>query len=332
MTRVLVLSAIASAINYIESLSGDPSIELHATDADRFSPGFYRPGVKPHCVPPARDTMRYRAALDRIIEAEGIDAVIPTSDYDMEGATAYLRDGWEPRAALFRPSFETFRNLNDTSVLAGILDGVLPHLRPRTFRAGHDMTDATFPLVLKPLNLSGGRGVVFVDDRATLNEAAQRMQSRYGANFVAQEFIPGQTYVSTLIYDHDGRLVAGAAMRSTMTFFTWGGGGIAGEMVEQSDLLEIAQQVVAACGGWRGPVNLEWRRHPDTGRFYVLEANCRLNGYSYLTTMNGLNLPRIVLDTLLGRPISTPLAVPPTRNFVIGYREEAVDDWVAPAS
>ena len=60
-----------------------------------------------------------------------------------------------------------------------------------------------------------------------------------------------------------------------------------------------------------------------------MEANCRLNGYSYLTTMNGICLPRIVLALLTGEPL--PDAAPAEewrKDFVLGYRETLVDRWV----
>ena len=73
------------------------------------------------------------------------------------------------------------------------------------------------------------------------------------------------------------------------------GGGCAGEMVDNPDLVRLTTDVVQASGGWCGPINFEWRLHAETGAPYLMEANCRLNGYSYLTTMNGVCLPRIVL-------------------------------------
>jgi predicted ATP-grasp superfamily ATP-dependent carboligase len=120
-------------------------------------------------------------------------------------------------------------------------------------------------------------------------------------------------------------------MRSTRTFFTWGGGGCAGEMVDEPELLRLADDVVAACGGWRGAINFEWRRHPESGAFYLMEANCRLNGYSYLTTMNGVPFPRIVLALLTGRELP-PISTPSERNtkFVLGFRETLITEWVQP--
>ena len=53
-----------------------------------------------------------------------------------------------------------------------------------------------------------------------------------------------------------------------------------------------------------GPLNLEFRRHAETGQIYVIDGNCRLNGYSYLTTMNGSNYPRAMIDMLSGKDAS----------------------------
>lgn len=127
---------------------------------------------------------------------------------------------------------------------------------------------------------------------------------------------------------HDRGVVAAVGMRSTRTFFTWGGGGSAGELVDEPELLRLSERVLDVCGGWSGPINLEWRRRPDTGAFYLMEVNCRLNGYGYLATMNGIDLPKITLATLLGTDVPQAVLKKPFRNFVLGYRETAVAEWI----
>ena len=158
----------------------------------------------------------------------------------------------------------------------------------------------------------------------------RRVRELFADRFVIQQFIPGRTYVATLIYDQVGKLVIGVGMRSHRTFFTWGGGGCAGEMVDEPDMVRLTDEVVQACGGWCGPINFEWRRHAETDAWYLMEANCRLNGYSYLTTMNGVPLPRIVLALLTGDPLP-PVSAPSerTRNFTLGFRETLIGDWIS---
>lgn len=329
MKRVLVLSGTASAINYINSLAEEPGLALHVTDTDAYCPGLYAPGVVPHWLPRARDTKAYRAALDRLIEKEGIEVLIPTSDYDVAAVVDYLNDGWSPPVALFRPSWNAQRCLADKQRLSARLTTAMPEIMPRTWRSG-EAHAASCPVVVKPVAESGGKGVSIVRETSDLPPALARARGLYGDDYIAQQYIPGRTYVVTLVFDHDGRLVVAVAMRSNLTFFTWGGGGCAGELVDDPEPVRLSVAAIEACGGWRGPINLEWQRHETTGRYFLFEANCRLNGYSYLTTMNGLCLPKVVLSLLTGAALPPLDPAPAERrsNFVLGFRETAVERWI----
>ena len=330
MKNVLVLSGTASAINYISTLGSDPDLRLHVTDSNPYCPGLYMAGVTPHWLPRARDTEHYRAALDNLLEKHAIDVLIPTSDYDVEGVVHYLRDGWTPRATLFRPPCDSFDVLSDKGRLAAHLSEREPAIVPATC-TDDGAIGLEMPVVVKPIGESGGKGVSIVHRRTDLAAAVRRMRELFEDRFIIQQFIPGRTYVATMVYDQRGKLTIGVGMRSQRTFFTWGGGGYAGEMVDEPELLRLTEEVVNTCGGWCGPINLEWRRHVETGGWYLMEANCRLNGYSYLTTMNGVPLPRIILALLVGEPV--PQVSKPserTRNFTLGFREALVANWIQP--
>jgi carbamoylphosphate synthase large subunit len=327
--NVLVLSGTAAAINYINSLAHDSNIRLHVTDSNRYSPGLYAPGVTPHQIPRARDQTIYRAALDRLLRDEAIDVLIPTSDYDVEGVTAYLRDGWTPNVAMFRPPIGSFDILSHKARLMARIGEWIPAVVPATWTHDHSAFVLPMPVVVKPIGESGGKGVSIVEQQADLAPAVRRVRALFGNRYVIQQFIPGRTYVATMVYDQSGALVIGVGMRSNKTFFTWGGGGCAGEMVDEPEMLRLTDDVVRACGGWCGPINFEWRRHAETGSFFLMEANCRLNGYSYLTTMNGVCLPRLVLALLTGDALPK-MSAPSERNlnFTLGFRETLVESWV----
>jgi carbamoylphosphate synthase large subunit len=331
VTNLLVLSGTASAINYIHALRGVAGLRLFVTDANRYCPGLYHPWVTPIVVPRACDRAAYRAALDRIIARHGIDAMIPTSDYDIEGVVSLLDEGWDPPVRMFRPSLDQLLNLSDKGRMIDVLGKALPDHVPRTWRAPLPPLEAMrYPLVAKPIGESGGKGVSIARDAAQLASAVERLRRTHGERYVVQEYIPGNTYVLTMIYGEDGRLAVSIAMRSHLTFFTWGGGGCAGELMDAPDVHALGARIVEAAGGWKGPINMELRRHTATGVWFVFEVNCRLNGYSYLTTMNGLNLPSIAVSLLTGAelPRLEPAAPAERRNFVLGFRETAVAEWV----
>ena len=108
-----------------------------------------------------------------------------------------------------------------------------------------------------------------------------------------------------------------------------GGGGNAGLIVEEPDLLSKAKSIIESLGGWHGPVNLEFKQHSKNGEFYLMEINCRLNGYSYLTSMNGLNFPAAIIDLLSKN--DTPFLsfdnIKKHSNFIMAFREKPIPQW-----
>ena len=328
--NVLILSATASAINYLKALAGQEGISLFATDTSPLAAGLYLPGVRPLLVPPARRLGAYGQALDRIIARHEIDILIPTSDHDMAGVMKLLHEGWDPPVAMFKPGYRTYRTLADKGRLtAALAQKGFPV--PRLWEDGQAIN---FPVIIKPANEGGGKGVFLARDEKEFAMHKAAVEALFpGAPPIVQEYIPGgkgSIHVALLLYGRDGRIYGQAASQSKVTFMSWGGGGNAGYLVDAPGLLELAREMVASLGGWQGPLNLEFKRSQRDNRYYLMEANCRLNGYSYLTTMNDMNFPRAIVELLTsGR--CEPLFPPPPlerKNFILGFRESSVSSWV----
>src|SRR5262249_51847135 len=186
--------------------------------------------------------------------------------------------------------------------------------------------------VVKPLTEGGTKGVSIVNTRDQLVAAIELLRYTYGGDYVLQEYVPGgigSIHMVTLLYDHGAKLVGAVAMHSTAPFMTWGGSGNAGLIVDEPEAIRLSERVIELAGGWAGPVCVEFKQHADNNRFFVMEANCRLNGYSYLTTLNGMNFPRAIVDLLLhgrtDRLVRYKRAG--SRNFVLGFRAKLVVRW-----
>lgn len=261
--KVLILSATASAINVIKSLQNDTDLRLFVSDISRYASGLYQSGVTPLVVPSARALDKYRAALDDIITKNRIDIIIPTSDRDVESVVTLIHKGWNPSVAMFRPALQAQQLLSNKLALARHVRGHgLP--APATWES---LDEATFPAVIKPLREGGGKGVFIAHDRRSAEEAVRRCTEGFGRDYAIQEYVPGgigSTYVSLMLYDQHGVLVANDVMRSSLTYFTWGGGGNAGYLCDDEEIERASQAIIHAVGGWRGPLNLEFRRHSVT--------------------------------------------------------------------
>ncbi len=321
--NVLVLSSTASAINYIKVLGADPSIELHVTDADPLAGGLYEPHITAHVIPRASDVEAYKQRIEKIIETHNIDILLPTSDKDIEGVMRLVSGGWNPRVRMFSPNPDVYELMSDKKTINTFgLERGLPVPREYTPESIQEL-----PVVVKPTREGGSKGVVIANTIDQVHDAISEIEKFYGGEYVIQQYIPGglgKTCLALMLYSNAGEYQTGVVTYSTLTYFTWGGGGNAGFVKHEPELLEIAKKIVAECGGWKGPINLEFKQHEETDEWYLMEINCRLNGYSYLTSMNGYLFPRMVVDVLLGNPISPKRDVPES-NFVLGFRERIVE-------
>ena len=154
--NVLVLSATASAINYMRALGGRPDLKLILSDASPYAAGLYGAGVTPLLVPRARDLAKYREALDRLIAEYRIDLLIPTSDHDVEGVMELLHAGWAPPVRLFKPDYAVYRTLTHKANLMHALE----RAGLRTIRVYGSPDEVKFPAVVKPAREGGSKGGV----------------------------------------------------------------------------------------------------------------------------------------------------------------------------
>lgn len=330
MKNILVLSATASAINYKNSLADDRNYRLFLTDASKFAAGLYDERITPLLIPLARAREKYKNMLDDIIEKYAIDILIPTSDHDMEAVASLLQQGWLPKAAMFRFDTEKFFLYTHKRDLAEKMQS----LGFDSMRLFKEDDKITFPVVVKPTREGGSKGVWIVNDEKDFKEKLALVKSQFGTDIVIQEYIPGGTgsiFVVLLLYNNEGELRGEVVTQSSLTFMTWGGGGNAGDIVDRPDLLEYAKRILQSLGGWKGPINMEFKQHQGSGKYYLMEINCRLNGYSYLNTMNGLNFPKGVVELLEKGETAfiSPKNIRQKKNFVINYREKLVEQWVS---
>jgi D-aspartate ligase len=65
-----------------------------------------------------------------------------------------------------------------------------------------------------------------------------------------------------------------------------------------NESLEALGRGIAARLGLAGIFKMDFKRHAETGRFYLLEVNTRFNLWHYLGAVNGVNLPKIAYDYL----------------------------------
>jgi D-aspartate ligase len=69
------------------------------------------------------------------------------------------------------------------------------------------------------------------------------------------------------------------------------------ELAPNAELVDAGRDVVRRLG-LRGVFKMDFKRHADTGRYYLLEINARFNLWHHLGAKNGVNLAQVAYDYL----------------------------------
>jgi carbamoyl-phosphate synthase large subunit len=146
--------------------------------------------------------------------------------------------------------------------------------------------------VVKPRTGSGSRDISIVQSGAEL----ARMDTS-GA-FLVQQYLPGAEYSVDVLADASGHVVVSVPrVRERVD----SGVSVAGRTLHDSELERLGAAVVEAAG-LTYIANVQFRRDAE-GRPALLEVNPRVPGTLPLTVASGVDMPRMALDSLRGKPL-----------------------------
>ncbi len=291
--RVLVTGAGGpAAVSVMKSLRADTSVELVAADMDPWAGGLYL--VPADCrtlVPAGRDPDFPATVLARCV-AMGINIVIPTVDAELrplaKTRAEFARSGVR---LLLAPDQALDVTLDKLALASCCADKVRV---PRTERFDDSLEPRSwkYPVIVKPRTGSGSRDVSLV---ASSRDLAAMERS---AEFIVQEYLPGEEYSIDVLADANGRVVASVPRVRTRVD---SGVSVAGHTVYGPDLEQFGVDVAHATG-LTYIANVQCRRD-GSGRLALLEVNPRVPGGLPLTMASGVDMPRMALDSLRGKPL-----------------------------
>ena len=228
------------------------------------------------------------SALNRVIDAYGIDYVYPAHD------SALLRFSEERDAlhaeviASARETVEVCRSKNKTY---RFLSGA-PYL-PAFYLSADEIPG--YPVFIKPAVGQGSQGARMIKDRTHLEEALSE-----GQEYTICEYLPGEELTVDCFTDRHGsllvvsprsreRILAGIAVRSRNLPLT-------------EELRSIAEDInrrLSFNGAWFFQV-----KKNATGQFRLLEIAPRIAGTMGLTRNLGINMPLLTLYNFWGIDVS----------------------------
>jgi biotin carboxylase len=237
----------------------------------------YHPSAQRWDGPDEHETLL--AEIREVVQRRHIDVIFPSDDVSTR-LLAALRDRLPVRTTPL-PDVATFDLLNDkwNFTRFALAHGVrVPQgwLRSSVDAVRRDLADGVLrlPLTAKPVNRSGGYGVVHLRDEADLAQL-DRIDYR---PILLQRHIVGET-IGISVVARAGRVLVHATQRRDERRF---------ELFANPDLAENVERLVAA-SGFSGPANFDAVLEDASGLSWIVECNPRFWYTIWMAMVAGLN-------------------------------------------
>ncbi|HWW25414.1 MAG TPA: ATP-grasp domain-containing protein, partial [Caulobacter sp.] len=215
------------------------------------------------------------------------------------------RSRFEPTIKVAAPSWKSIDKIHPKDHLARTAQAAaLP--APRTWIIPDAATLRTlapqlpYPLIVKPSDGVGGRGVSLAETPQAAIEAVEALG--YGAGPLLQESVPGQDYCVAVLAKN-GRLAAFMAYRNLTTFPRKAGAGALRETVDAQPFRAATERVLKATG-WNGLAELDFRwtgRPADEPK--LIEVNARFWAGVFHSIQTAVDFPwQLYLQTIGASP------------------------------
>ncbi len=291
--RVLVTGAGGpAAIAVMRSLGKDPEVRLIAADMDPWAAGLYLVPAPDRTLIPAGAARGFAQVLLERARRLSADVVIPTVDAELRPLAAARAAFASAGIALMLPPEQALHVILDKLALARHCEGTVRVPRTEQFLPGLDPENWAYPVVVKPRTGSGSRDIRVLASAAEL-DAAER-----SGDLIVQEYLPGDEYSIDVFAGLPGHVVAAVPrLRAKVD----SGISVAGRTVRDPELEEFGA-AVARVTGLQFIANVQAKRD-RAGRAALLEVNPRAPGSLALTIASGVDMPRLAMDALAGRPV-----------------------------
>ena len=231
------------------------------------------------------------------------------------------RDRFAPFISVSAPAFEAMSHLHPKDAFARTVKA-LDVPAPRTWLPENQeelaglAPDLPYPVLIKPYDQVGGRGIHKVADSEALLARWHENLSKYTQKSLIQETVEGDDYCLTALFDH-GTPRATMAYKNVYRFPRETGAGILRETVDDSRFVEAAVKLMEPLA-WNGVAEFDfiWDGKDETTPA-LIEVNTRFWGGLFQSVESGIDFPWLLYKlTVTGSVESAGAAVIGTRTKV----------------
>ena len=153
--------------------------------------------------------------------------------------------------------------------------------------------EVEFPIVIKPRESSGARGIVYVNSSPEeFVREYKRVRNKYGAPLI-QEYIPGEHYNVSALFNRDSELRAAFVLKKIRQYPVSGGPVTFAVSVEEPEVLKYAIKLLKAVN-WYGVAEVELIIDERDKKPKLLEVNPRFWSSLELSILSGVDFPYLL--------------------------------------
>ncbi|WP_321516524.1 ATP-grasp domain-containing protein [Marinifilum fragile] len=175
-----------------------------------------------------------------------------------------------------------------------------------------DDLDCTYPVIVKPRDNSGSRGVVFCDNLKSLHSAVEEtFQYTTKENVLVEEFINGKEYsIESIHYNGESNIIQITEKRTTEFPYNVELGHIQPASISAEQKDEI-KQLIIKIGNLLGFDNCASHTELkiNSNGIKIIETSPRLGGDFISSTLvplsTGINMEEILIDISINNPLAT---------------------------
>ena len=240
------------------------------------------------------------------------------------------RDRFEPMIQIAAPDWSSIEKIHPKDHFAKFLkDEDLPGPGTRILPADSSIKDVPdgleFPMIAKPADGVGGRGVSKIDDAQELETYLKEADNRQPV--LLQDLVDGVDYCMSIIADR-GELIGAVAYRNITQFPVDAGAGAVRETIDARPFLASTRQLLKATN-WHGVGEIDYRWNGDHAvEPKMLEMNPRFWAGLHHSMEAGVDFPWLNFLLAAGRKIA-PLADDVAN---VGLRTRTPGAWILSAA
>ncbi|MCA1754049.1 MAG: ATP-grasp domain-containing protein [Spirochaeta sp.] len=181
-----------------------------------------------------------------------------------------------------------------------------------------------FPLLVKPADEVGGRGIEKVMNRTQLSQALVYARRYFPGDLLLQEFVPGDDYCLAVLFSK-GEIRAAMAYKNVHRFPYESGAGSLRETVDETAFIPAAKRLLGPLH-WNGVAELDFRWNGrEDSEPHLIEVNPRFWAGLFQSVESGVDFPLLLLKLTLSGDVE------PQGRTGLGIRTKIPGLWLLSA-